>query len=179
MWFFMNRDWQHSVIKEITSYLIQKQFWLYPGKSVKLTSSLSFYLICRIYLQLTHLAPPRLNYFMPFSCISTSCFVSIWAEIVLIYRISYFRNRGLCLMCFPIYHPPRKSGPRCTWNQAARCKDGMQGSEARCTRVQVWIPLLIGSGLGQGSSPLWCSQSDERESSLHTRSPLRPCLPHC
>lgn len=54
----MSQDWQHSVINEITLYLIQKQFCLHRGRSVKLMSTMSFYLICRIYLQLTRLALP-------------------------------------------------------------------------------------------------------------------------
>jgi len=51
--------------------------------------------------------------------------------------------------------------------RSIRQQDAKEEREA-LNWLEIWTLPFIGSALGQGSEPLWCSWSDERESSWHT-----------
>lgn len=55
----MSQDWQHSRVDEIILHPIKNNFSCTVGNQSKVVKTMSFYLICRIYVQLTHLALPN------------------------------------------------------------------------------------------------------------------------
>lgn len=105
----------------------------------------SFYLVCRIYLQLTCLGlPSKLSY--AFSVAFQLGFISIWAQKLLIATETYFSNRGLQLMCLPIYYPPRSLGLMHTE------PGGRQHGVKECEALK---PGVLGSDLDSASHGEW------------------------
>jgi hypothetical protein len=147
-----------------------KTLGLHPGKSFKLMSIMSFYLICRMYVQLTHLALPKLFYV--FSLAFQLLFEFIWAGTVLICVLRntfHLRNR-LTSGGFPTCCLAKKRRPKFIWNhwEAAWCKESALGFAPGYSWVQILALLFPGSRL----QPLWASQSDYTKCSWHTEDTL-------
>lgn len=145
-----------------------------PGRSVKLMSTMSFYLICRIYLQLIRLGLPS-KLFYAFSLAFQLCFISIWAQIVLSHRNIFY------IWCVsPFTTPPRSLGLIHT-EPGGRQHDVKEECEALkpgAHGFRSWLCHSLGVDLGKVLSLSGASQSDETECSWHTGGPLGPCLPH-